>query len=120
MSLPDKFFYPILAKTNQGHAVVSVVDVVRCPPQITSCGPPSPWCFHSPIANAKYDRTPGLCQRVAEFRVLHLRNEPFRIAPIDLYVIDPPGGIRLRVLCFVVQATRSPLTGERARICIDP
>src|SRR5205085_2870509 len=102
VSRTGKLLQTVLSKSYKRHAVVTIAYVSRGPLQIAGFRPPSPWRFHAPVANAEHDGAAGLRQSVAEFRVLHLRIETLRIAPIDLHIIDSPGSIRFGVLNLMV------------------
>src|SRR5467141_721951 len=60
----------------------------------------------SPVVRHKLPVVGPQRQGVAELRVLDFRIEAFRIAPVNLYVIDSPGGVGLGILIFVVQTAR--------------
>src|SRR5690348_3352268 len=105
VSWTSEFFQAVLTKSDQRHAVIGVVNISSSPPKISGDRPPPPRCLDSPVADAEYNRAARLREGVAEFRILHLGIEAFGIAPVNFYIVDPPGRIRSGILNFVVQAS---------------
>src|SRR6266436_9113265 len=113
-----ELFQTVLPESDQGHTVICIINVSGGAPQVAGGGSPAPRSLHSPVADAEHDGAAGMRQRIAEFRVLHLWIEAFRIAPVNFYVIDSPGGVGLGILIFVIQAARPLFAGARASVGI--
>ena len=81
------------------HTAPGIGNIARCTPEITYAGTPGPDIALSPVTETEGDGTSGTSQGIANLRVLGLRIDPTTTTPINLNVVDAPGGVRVGICC---------------------